>query len=327
MMAAKRIEVLTMKSVTDIQRIAVIGAGMIGASWAALFMAHGLDVVATDIDPAAEGTLRTAVDKAWPDLVALGICNGHVKGKLQFEANLAKCVSNADFVQECAIEREAEKVKLLAEIDRNVRPDVLIASSSSAITITAMQRACKHPERVVLGHPFNPPHLIPLVEIAGGKLTSPEALIRAEAFYKRLGKSTIRLNKEIYGHVANRLQSAVFREAIHLLQSGVASLSDIDKAMTAGPGLRWALMGPFLTYHLAGGAGGMASFMKQFAPMQEKLWGDLGCPAMGADTQRLVTEAMNQSIGAKGVGSFSAERDERILALLAARQTIPTNNS
>ena len=138
-----------------------------------------------------------------------------------------------------------------------------------------MQRDCRHPERVVLGHPFNPPHLIPLVEVAGGALTSPQALERAEAFYQSLGKSTIRLHKEIFGHVANRLQGAVFREAIHMLQSGVASISDIDKAMTDGPGLRWAVMGPFLTYHLAGGAGGMEAFMTQFAPMQQQLWAEL----------------------------------------------------
>jgi len=316
-----------MEAHADIRRAAVVGAGTIGASWSALFMAHGLDVVATDINEGAEGSLRAAVAKAWPDLVALGVCKGKPKGQLTFEPDLAKCVAAADFVQECAIEREAEKVKLLAEIDKSVRPDILISSSSSAITITAMQRECRHPERVVLGHPFNPPHLIPLVEIAGGALTSQDSLMRAEAFYKTLGKSTIRLNKEIYGHVANRLQGAVFREAIHLLQSGVASLSDIDKAMTEGPGLRWALMGPFLTYHLAGGAGGMASFMKQFSPMQQKLWRDLGQPEIREETQRLVTDAMNEAIGAKEVRSFSEERDARILALLATRQVISTNHS
>jgi carnitine 3-dehydrogenase len=230
-------------------------------------------------------------------------------------------------VQESAIERETEKVELLAQIDAHVRPDVLIASSSSAITITAMQRKCVHPERVVLGHPFNPPHLIPLVEVAGGDLTSAEALTRAEVFYQHLGKSTIRLNKEVYGHVANRLQGAVFREAIHLFQSGVASLADIDKAMTEGPGLRWALMGPFLTYHLAGGTGGMEAFMAQFAPMQQKLWADLGMPAIADEEQHVISSAMADAIGDKTVTAFSSERDKSLLALLAARHRIPTSSS
>jgi hypothetical protein len=174
---------------------------------------------------------------------------------------------------------------VFAEVDSLIRPEVLIASSSSALTVSGMQTGCRRPERVVLGHPFNPPHIMPLVEIAAGVNTSPEALDRATEFYEALGKSPIRMNKEVYGHVANRIQGAVFREAIHMLESGVASLGDIDRAITDGPGLRWALMGPFLTYHLAGGAGGMASFMQQFAPMQQKLWGGLGTPTLDESLQ------------------------------------------
>lgn len=316
-----------MSVVTGIKRVGVIGCGTIGASWSALFLAHGLDVVATDINASAEAGLRTAIVKAWPDMCALGVVQEGRKGDLIFEPDLATAVKDVDFVQENAIERETEKVELLAQIDAHVRPDVLIASSSSAITITAMQRKCVHPERVVLGHPFNPPHLIPLVEVAGGDLTSAEALTRAEVFYQHLGKSTIRLNKEVYGHVANRLQGAVFREAIHLFQSGVASLADIDKAMTEGPGLRWALMGPFLTYHLAGGTGGMEAFMAQFAPMQQKLWADLGMPAIADEEQHVISSAMADAIGDKTVTAFSSERDKSLLALLAARHTIPTSSS
>ena len=308
-----------------IRTVAVVGCGTIGASWSALFLARGLDVVATDINPDAEVGLRAAIAKVWPDLQRLGLVQEGQTGTLRFEPNLAETVKRADFVQENAIEREAEKVALLAEIDAFARPEILIASSSSAITITAMQRECRHPERVVLGHPFNPPHLIPLVEVAGGALTSPEAVARAEAFYQSLGKSTIHLNKEIYGNVANRLQGAVFREAIHLLQSGVASISDIDKAMTDGPGLRWAVMGPFLTYHLAGGNGGMEAFMTQFAPMQKKLWAELGSPEIGPAEQVAIAEAMAAAVDGKAVSSFAHERDESLLALLAARATIPTS--
>lgn len=308
-----------------IRTVAVVGCGTIGASWSALFLARGLDVVATDINPDAEAGLRGAIAKVWPDLKRLGLVREGQTGTLRFEPSLADAVKGADFVQENAIEREAEKVALLAEIDAHTRPDVLIASSSSAITITAMQRECQHPERVVLGHPFNPPHLIPLVEVVGGTLTSPEALTRAEAFYQNLGKSTIHLNKEIYGHVANRLQGAVFREAIHMLQSGVASIADIDKAMTDGPGLRWAVMGPFLTYHLAGGSGGMEAFMTQFAPMQKKLWAELGNPEIGPAEQHAISEAMAAAVDGKAVASFANQRDESLLALLAARATIPTS--
>lgn len=314
-----------MKHPEGIGTVAVVGCGTIGASWAALFLARGLDVIATDINPEAEAALRAAIERVWPDLQRLGLVQEGQTGTLRFEPNLAEAVKSADFVQENAIEREAEKVALLAEIDTHVRPDVLIASSSSAITITAMQRDCQHPERVVLGHPFNPPHLIPLVEVAGGALTSPEALARAEAFYQGLGKSTIRLNREIFGHVANRLQGAVFREAVHMLQVGVASIADIDKAMTEGPGLRWAVMGPFLTYHLAGGAGGMEAFMTQFAPMQKKLWAELGNPEIGPAEQQAITAAMAEAVDGKAVTAFAAERDQTILTLLAARVPIPTS--
>jgi carnitine 3-dehydrogenase len=311
--------------ITDIKRVAIIGSGTIGASWSALFLAHGLDVVATDINPKAEESLRQTVAKVWPDLQHLGLVKEGRTGTLHFEPEVLKAVTGADFVQENAIEREAEKIELLAKIDAHISKDVVIASSSSAITISAMQQKCRHPERVVLGHPFNPPHLIPLVEVAGGSRTSPEALAVAEAFYQRMGKSTIRLNKEVYGHVANRLQAAVFREAIHLFQSGVASLSDIDKAITEGPGLRWGLMGPFLTFHLAGGPGGMEAFMDQFASMQEKLWADLGNPALAAENQRLITEALTTAVGKKPVSAFAAQRDKSLLASLAARQKIPTS--
>jgi carnitine 3-dehydrogenase len=313
-----------MAMITDIKRVAIIGAGTIGASWSALFLAHGLDVVATDINPRAEDSLRQTVARVWPDLLHLGIVQEGRSGTLHFEPDLLKAVAEADFVQENAIEREAEKIELLAAIDAHISPDVVIASSSSAITISAMQQKCRYPDRVVLGHPFNPPHLIPLVEVAGGKLTSEEALVVAETFYQRMGKSTIRLNTEIYGHVANRLQAAVFREAIHLLQSGVASLSDIDKAITEGPGLRWGLMGPFLTFHLAGGPGGMRAFMQQFAGMQTKLWAELGNPALAPEDQRLVIEALAKAVGEKPVPAFTAQRDNSLLALLAARQKIPT---
>jgi|SRR5580704_14970678 carnitine 3-dehydrogenase len=309
-----------MESSQEIQRVAVVGTGTIGASWSALFLANGLDVVATDPRPSAESDLRDYVAHAWPALVEMGLAEDASPERLHFAADVNKACEVADFVQENAPERKELKTELLARIDHIVRPDIIIASSSSALLITELQCACRHPERVILGHPFNPPHLMPLVELVGGQKTSSGALDRASAFYQSIGRTPIRLAKEVYGHVANRLQGAVFREAMHLLQSGVATLGDIDKAMTEGPGLRWALMGPFLTYHLAGGPGGMESFMKQFAPMQETLWKDLGRPSIDSSVQQLVINSMKQETKGRSIEALAASRDRRIVSLLTARR-------
>jgi len=308
-----------MNGVAGIRQVTVVGAGIIGASWTALFLAKGFSVAITDTNPEAESKVKRFVEEAWPALTVLGLAPGAAPDKLRFDLDLASACDGADFVQENATERELLKVALFAEIDSAVRRDVLIASSSSALTVTTMQRECRHPERVVLGHPFNPPHLMPLVEIVGGEQTSAGALDRAETFYAALGKTPVRLAKEVYGHIANRLQGAVFREAVSLLDKGVASLADIDRAMTDGPGLRWALMGPFLTYHLAGGEGGMGAFMKQFALTQTELWKDLGEPVIDERLQRVVTEAMEHESGGRSISDFSADRDRRILALLTSR--------
>jgi carnitine 3-dehydrogenase len=306
-------------TVAGIGRVAVVGAGTIGASWAALFMAHGLDVAATDARPEAGTDLARTVDGFLPSLEAVSAGRRGRVGTLTFAPDLAACCESADFVQENIVEREAEKVAVLARIDAAVGPDVVIASSSSAISVTAMQRQCRHPERVVLGHPFHPAHLVPLVELAGGTATASWAIDRAEAFYTGLGKATIRLNREIYGHVANRLQAAIFREAVHLLHEGVATAEDIDKAVTEGPGLRWALNGPLCTYHLAGGERGMRGFMAQFAPMQQTLWTDLGRPILDDRLQAEVVDAVEAVLRGKTSHDLSRTRDRRLEALLRAR--------
>jgi carnitine 3-dehydrogenase len=304
-----------------IRRVAIVGAGTIGASWAALFLANGLEVIATDPRSGAEGDVRDFIARAWPALVDIGLARDASQSRLHFTAEMKTACEEADFVQENAPERLELKTALLAQIDCLAKPDVIIASSSSALSISRLQSRCRHPERVVLGHPFNPPHLMPLVELVGGDKTAPGALDRAFAFYRSLGRTPIRLAKEMYGHVANRLQGAVFREAVYLLQSGVASLADIDRAMTEGPGLRWALMGPFLTYHLAGGSGGMDSFMKQFAPMQETLWSDLGQPRLDTQLQRRVVDEMNAT-NDRSADALAASRDQLIGSLLALRRQV-----
>src|SRR6266498_905718 len=220
-----------------VRRIAIVGTGVIGASWAAEFLAHGFDVVATDPAPNAEQNLRKYIDAAWPALTAKGLEKNASRERLTFSPDLKETVSRADLVQENGPERPDFKIKLFAEIDAATPADSIIASSSSGITPSVMQSQCKHPERIVIGHPFNPPHVIPLVEVVGGTKTSPEAIQRAIAFYASIGKKPIHLHKELPGHVGNRLQAALYKEVMYLIQQGVLSVSDADDAVSYGAGL------------------------------------------------------------------------------------------
>src|ERR1700738_4100239 len=248
-----------------IRRVAIIGTGVIGASWTALFLAKGLDVIATDIAPDAETSLRRFVKAAWPALERLGLAPGASQSRLTFTADMTAAVLAADFVQENGPERIDFKKKLYRQLDELLPADVIIASSSSGLTMSAIQSDCPlHPERCVIGHPFNPPHLVPLVEIVGGAKTSEATIRRASEFYDALGKQTVRLHKEVPGHVANRLQAALAREVYHLVAEGVVSVADVDAALSWGPGLRWGIMGQVLLNHLGGGQGGIEHFFQQF---------------------------------------------------------------
>ncbi|NKN39787.1 3-hydroxyacyl-CoA dehydrogenase [Agrobacterium sp. a22-2] len=304
----------------EIRKVTVVGTGAIGSSWACLFLAHGLDVAATDIREGAEAELIDAVERCWRSLPESVLAIGK-RGKLRFTTDLDAACEGTEFVQENAIERLDAKIELMQRIDAATAQDVVIASSSSAISVTNMQTKCAHPERVVLGHPFNPPHLVPLVELAGGALTEDAALAQAERLYTRLGKIPVRLQTEIYGHIANRLQAAIFREAIYLLESGIASAEDIDRAVTEGPGPRWALMGPFLTYHLAGGDKGMQGFWDMFAPMQERLWNDLGNMSPDAGLQARVTGAVENAYAGISVRMLVEDRDARLRQILAVKSS------
>jgi len=224
--------------------------------------------------------------------------------------------AGADFVQENAPEREPVKRALLARLDAVVPPEVVIASSSSGLLITRLQADCGHPERCLIGHPFNPPHLIPLVEIVGGERTAPAAIERALAFYRAIGKRPIHIRREVAGHVANRLQAALWREAVHLLAAGVASVADIDAAISEGPGLRWALMGPHLTFHLAGGSGGMAHFLDQLGPPLESWWDDLGSPRLTPEIGQALTAGVMAEAGGRDIAALAAERDRFLVDLL-----------
>src|SRR5712675_284147 len=237
-----------------IRRIAIVGTGVIGASWAAQYLARGFDVVATDPAPNAEANLRKYVDAAWGQLEAIGLSPGATRDRLSFTPDMKAALAQADLVQENAPERPEFKMKLFADMDDATPADSLIASSSSGITPSVMQTKCKRPERVLVGHPFNPPHIIPLVEVVGGTKTSQEAIQQAMRFYASIGKKAIHLKKELPGHVANRLQAALYREILYLIQQGVLNVEDTDAAVCFGPGLRWGVMGQSLQWHLGGGA-------------------------------------------------------------------------
>jgi 3-hydroxyacyl-CoA dehydrogenase len=231
-----------MAETKPIRRITIVGTGVIGASWTTLFLAKGLQVVATDPAPNAEAALRKFVETAWPALKRLGLSPGASQSNLKFSAELVEAVAGADLVQENGPERIDFKQKLYGQLDELLPPDVIIASNSSGLTMSDIQLgAASHPERCVIAHPFNPPHLIPLVEIVGGAKTSEETIRRASEFYTSIGQRTVRLNKEMPGHVANRLQAALGREVYYLVAEGVVSAADVDTAPCWGPGLRWGM--------------------------------------------------------------------------------------
>ena len=302
----------------DIEHVAVLGTGTIGASWTAYFLAHGLSVAASDPGAEAEAFLRRFVDNAWPTLAALGLAEGADLGRLTFQANPIAAVEGAGFVQESGPERIEVKVALFEQISRAMPPEAIIASSSSTLLPSAMQARCVHPERVVLGHPFNPPHLIPLVEVCGGAQTSEQAITGAMEFYRAIGKHPIRLKKEMPGHVSNRLQSAIWREAAYLVEQGVVDVADVDAAVAMGPGLRWALMGPILTFHLGGGAGGLGYLMEHIDV--STLWPVLGTPAMTDAFKQALIAGVEAEAGGRPVEDLARTRDARLLALLKAIQ-------
>jgi len=303
-----------------IRRVAVVGTGVIGASWTALFLAKGLQVVATDIAPNAEARLRKFVTTAWPALKRLGLSPGASLANLTFTADLAQAVVGADFVQENGPERIEFKQKLYGQLDVLLPPDVIIASSSSGLKMSEIQKgAASHPERCVIGHPFNPPHVIPLVEIVGGAKTSEETIRGAAEFYSSIGKKTVRLNKELPGHVANRLQAALAREVYYLVAADVLSAADVDAALSWGPGLRWGVMGNMMLNHLGGGPGGIEHFLAQFADPLMASWQSLGSPALTPDVQKKLIDSVHAEVGSRTIEELEAGRDELLLGLIELR--------
>jgi len=311
----------TSSNPSAIRRVAIVGAGTIGASWAALFLARGLEVVVSDPAADAEPLTRARVQAAWPVLAELGqVLPGATADALRFEPDLEAALTGVDFVQENAPEREDFKTALFARMDALLPPHVIVASSSSGLIMSRLQSQCAHASRFVIGHPFNPPHLIPLVEVVGGEKTSAETIDRCIDFYRSLGKYPIRLNKEVPGHIANRLQAALWREAIHLAAENVASVADIDAAVSQGPGLRWALFGPHMTFNLGGGAGGLAHFMDHLLGPVQTWWDDLGTPDVTPELQRRLIEGVNAEAGQRSIADLVQQRDAQLTALLKVLQ-------
>jgi carnitine 3-dehydrogenase len=304
---------------TQIRNVAIVGTGLIGASWAAQYLASGLDVVATDPAPNAEANLRKGVDEAWKLLTVIGLASGASRERLTFSADMKEALSKADFVQESVPERPDIKIKVFAQMDEAAPVDTILASSASGITMDIIQSRCKHPERCVVGHPFNPPHLIPLVEVVGGAKTSEAAIERAMAFYASIGKKPIRLRKSIPGHVGNRLQAALYKEVLYLIQQGVLSVEDADLAVSYGSGLRWGVMGPSLQWHLGGGPGGIRHFVEKYMDGFAGLMRKLEMPDVTPALMQTVVDGVLKEASGQSVEQLAEAENEVVLELLALR--------
>jgi carnitine 3-dehydrogenase len=305
---------------TQIHNVAIVGTGLIGASWVAQYLARGFDVIATDPAPNAEANLRKWVDEAWELLTVVGLDSGASRDRLTFNADLQQAVSKADFVQESVPERLLLKTRVFAQMDEAAPPDTILASSASGLTMDAIQSSCKrHPERCVIGHPFNPPHVIPLVEVVGGAKTSEATIERAMKFYASIGKKPIRLHKSVSGHVGNRLQAALYKEVLYLIQQGVVSVEDADIAVSYGPGLRWGVMGPNLQWHLGGGPGGIQHFVDQFMDGFAGLMKKLEMPDVTPELRQTIIDGVLKEANGQSVESLAQAENKLVLDLLALR--------
>ncbi|MBA1287596.1 L-carnitine dehydrogenase [Pseudomonas japonica] len=307
-----------MELITEVKTFAALGGGVIGSGWVARALAHGLDVIAWDPAPNAEANLRQRVANAWPALVKQGLAPGASPARLRVVDSIEACVADADFIQESAPERLELKLELHAAISAAAKPLAIIASSTSGLLPSDFYASALHPERCLVGHPFNPVYLLPLVEVVGGQHTVPEAIEAAQSIYRSLGMRPLHVRKEVPGFIADRLLEALWREALHLVNDGVATTGEIDDAIRFGAGLRWAFMGTFLTYTLAGGNAGMRHFMQQFGPALQLPWTYLPAPPL---TERLIDDVVDGTsaqLGEHSIAALERYRDDALLGVLAA---------
>lgn len=307
---------------THIKTFAALGTGVIGSGWIARALAHGLDVVAWDPAPGAEAQLRERIRKCWPALEKNGLAAGASPERLRFVSTVEACVAEADFIQESAPEVLSLKIALHAKASAAARPDVLIGSSTSGLLPTDFYAQASHPERCVVGHPFNPVYLLPLVEVVGGEKTSPAAKEAAMVVYRKLGMKPLHVRKEVPGFIADRLLEAMWRESLHLVNDGIATTGEIDDAIRYGAGIRWSFMGSFLIYTLAGGDAGMRHFMAQFGPALKLPWTHLQAPELTDGLIDAVVEGTTEQLGKHSIADLERYRDDCLMAVQEAiRQT------
>lgn len=300
-------------------RVGVLGGGLIGMSWAALFLARGCSVVVVDPRAQTGAELEQFVTAAWPHLQALGLVANGAGQTAQVSTDMA-ALAGVAFIQENTPDRLEIKQAVLEELEPVIDPQTIIASSSSSLKPSDIQARARHPARILVGHPMNPPHLVPMVELVAGRATSEPVMDQAEAFYRQMHRVPIRVKKEVAGHLANRLTAALYREAVHLVAEGIADVGDIDRAISYGPGMRWALMGPHLTYHLGGGAGGYQHYLDHLGPTQEARWQQLGDPVLDDRVKADLVAGVNAELAQTDSATLVARRDAALVELAGLKK-------
>jgi len=300
---------------THIKLFAALGTGVIGSGWIARALANGMDVIAWDPAPGAEAALRARIAKCWPALEKHGLAAGASQSRLRFVATVEDCVKDADFIQESAPETLQLKIDLHAKITAAARRDVLIGSSTSGLLPSEFYAQAKNPERCLVGHPFNPVYLLPLVEVVGGEKTAPDAIQAAIGIYKAMGMKPLHVRKEVPGFIADRLLEAQWREALHLINDGVATTGEIDDAIRYGAGIRWSFMGSFLIYTLAGGDAGMRHFMSQFGPALKLPWTKLVAPELTDGLIDEIVDGTKVQLGKHSIADMERYRDDCLMAV------------
>ncbi|HVR51348.1 MAG TPA: 3-hydroxyacyl-CoA dehydrogenase NAD-binding domain-containing protein [Pseudorhodoferax sp.] len=302
-------------SATTQQPVAVLGAGTIGAAWAAFFALAGLPVRVADPAPDAQQRLDAMLARARPAMQALGMLSDQATLP-RLCASIEEAVAGVAAIQEALPEQLALKHAAYRAVESAAPADALLMSSSSGLLPTLLQQGMAHPERLLIAHPCNPAYLMPLVELVGGQATSAATMDRAEAFYRALGKQTVRLQREATGHLVNRLQAALWREAVHLVAEGHATVADVDRAVTEGLGARWTVCGPHAIFHLSGGAQGMAGFLDRLGPAVESWWADLGQPTLDAATRAKLIAQMQDAAQGRSTEAMAQARDEHMLRVM-----------
>lgn len=306
----------------DVRNVTCVGTGLIGARWAALFAAAGLDVTGTDAAPDARSRMDTILATAWPALKKLGVTSLDQPPHVRFDPDLERAVSSADWVQESVPDFEELKLEVIGHIDAAAPTSAVIASSTSGILPTVLQSGCVRPERVIVGHPFNPAHIVPLVEVVAGRKTSPETVARAMRFYTAIGKKPLHCRVEAPGFIGNRLQEAIWREMFHLVNDGIARTGELDAAIVDGPGLRWALLGPAMIYMMQGGHGGFAYALEQFAPELVADCSHNFYPEITPELKQALDDQTRQQLGERSLEQWEALRDEFLVRLIQLRDEL-----